>query len=35
MMKELIEVCREFESLSWTARKENGVVRNSMHFRMN
>ena len=34
-IKELIDACREFESLSWTARKENGVVRNSMHFRMN
>jgi hypothetical protein len=33
-IKELIDACREFDSLSWTARKENGVVRNSMHFRM-
>lgn len=33
-MKSLIEACREFESLDWTARKENGTVRNSMHFRM-
>jgi hypothetical protein len=31
--KEIIEACREFDSLTWTARKENGQVRNSMHFK--
>lgn len=33
-MKSLIEACRDFESMDWTARKENGTIRNSMHFRM-
>lgn len=31
--KEIIEACREFDSLTWTANKENGKVRNSMHFK--
>ncbi|MEP2774605.1 MAG: hypothetical protein ABJQ29_06420 [Luteolibacter sp.] len=31
--KEVIDACREFESLTWTAKKENGYVRNSMHFK--
>lgn len=31
-MKGLIEACREFESMKWTARKENGILRNSIHF---
>lgn len=31
--KEIIEAFREFESLTWTAKKENGYIRNSMHFK--
>jgi hypothetical protein len=31
-MKGLIEACREFESMKWTARQENGIMRNSIHF---
>jgi hypothetical protein len=31
-MQGLIEACREFESMKWTARKENGAIRNSIHF---
>ncbi|MDP4626357.1 MAG: hypothetical protein NWT08_14630 [Akkermansiaceae bacterium] len=31
--KEIIEACRDFDSLTWTAKKENGYVRNSMHFK--
>ncbi|MGJ8643987.1 MAG: hypothetical protein ACSHX9_11305 [Luteolibacter sp.] len=31
--KEIIDACRDFDSLTWTARKENGQVRNSMHFK--
>lgn len=31
--REIIEACRDFDSLTWTARKENGQVRNSMHFK--
>jgi len=31
-MKGLIEACREFESMKWTARQENGILRNSIHF---
>ncbi len=33
-MESLIEACSEFESLHWTSRKENGIVRSSMHFRV-
>jgi hypothetical protein len=29
----LIKACGEFESLKWTARKEDGILRNSLHFR--
>lgn len=33
-MKEMIDACREFESMSWTARRENGTMHNVVHFRM-
>lgn len=33
-IKSMIMVFREFESLDWSARKENGTIRNSIHFRM-
>jgi len=33
-MQALIEACREFESLNWTARKDGGILHNSIHFRM-
>lgn len=31
-MKKVIEACREFDSLRWTVRKENGMMRGSVHF---
>jgi hypothetical protein len=34
-MKELIDACRDFDSMSWTARKEGGVMRSSIHFKTN
>ncbi len=33
MIKSFIEACDEFDSVSWTARKEGGTVRNSLHFK--
>jgi hypothetical protein len=33
-MKEFLEAFREFESLSWDVRKENGMIRSSMHFKV-
>ncbi|MFD2257407.1 hypothetical protein ACFSSA_12050 [Luteolibacter algae] len=32
--QELIDACREFDSLKWTVRKENDYTRNSMHFKV-
>ncbi len=31
--KEVIDACREFDSLTWTSGKENGMLRSSMHFK--
>lgn len=33
-MQALIDACREFESLNWTASKKDGILHNSIHFRM-
>ncbi|MBC7980224.1 MAG: hypothetical protein H7Y36_06650 [Armatimonadetes bacterium] len=32
-LKQVIDVCGEFDSLKWTAKEENGRVRSSMHFK--
>ena len=34
VIESLIKACSDFESLNWTSRKENGIVRSSMHFRV-
>lgn len=34
-MKKVIDACRDFDSMSWTARKEGGVMRSSIHFKTN
>ena len=33
-MKKVIEACREFDSMSWTVKKENGQMHGSVHFKM-
>ncbi len=32
-IKEVIDACKEFDSLTWTSTKENNVVRGTMHFK--
>ena len=34
VIESLIKASSDFESLNWTSRKENGIVRSSMHFRV-
>jgi hypothetical protein len=32
-MRKLITACGDFDSMKWTARKENGIMRTSIHFK--
>ncbi len=32
-MKKVIEACREFDSMSWTVKKENGQMHGTVHFK--
>ena len=32
-MRKLITACGDFDSMTWTARKENGIMRSSIHFK--
>ena len=32
-IKEVIDACKEFDSLTWTSAKENGMIRSTMHFK--
>ena len=32
-IQEVIDACREFDSLKWIAREENGYIRNTIHFK--
>ncbi len=31
--KEIIDACAEFDSLTWSSAKENGMVRSTIHFK--
>ncbi len=32
-IKEVIDACKEFDSLTWTSAKENGMIRSTIHFK--
>jgi len=33
MVREVIDACNEFDSLTWTSAKENGMIRGTIHFK--
>lgn len=33
-ISKVIEACRQFDSMNWTSRKEDGTIRNSVHFKV-